>query len=294
MPAVTVENPLVLPRIPRPRPATTVARPALRTVPAHHAIEGAGFEVWRPFPGGLSMHDTDPFLLLDQLGPVEYEPDGGEGCALAPAPRLRDGHLRPRRRDRPPRLERWRWRDRRGRHAVDDRGWRHPARRGADRARAARRRSVARRAAVGEPAVVAQVHAAALPGDHRRPPGAALVRRRRRARAAHRRRPRRPPRSGRHPHADHATRTRRSQPGAELTVPWNPAFSAMAYVLARPGLRGRGGPAGVGAPARRLRSGRHDLACGPPTTRRARPTRSRCSCSAGSRSASPSRTTARS
>jgi hypothetical protein len=61
MPAVTVENPLVLPRIPRPDAAiegrAAVARPALRTVPAHHAVEGAGFEVWRPFPGGLSMHD---------------------------------------------------------------------------------------------------------------------------------------------------------------------------------------------------------------------------------------------
>src|SRR5215213_5810875 len=84
MPAVTVENPLVLPRIPRADAAATVARPALRTVPAHHAVEGAGFEVWRPFPGGLSMHDTDPFLLLDQLGPVEYEPMEAKGAPWHP------------------------------------------------------------------------------------------------------------------------------------------------------------------------------------------------------------------
>ena len=84
MPAVTVDNPLVLPRIARPDPATTVARPALRTAPAHHAIEGAGFEVWRPFPGGLGLHETDPFLLLDQLGPVEYGPNEAVGAPWHP------------------------------------------------------------------------------------------------------------------------------------------------------------------------------------------------------------------
>jgi quercetin 2,3-dioxygenase len=84
MPAVTVDNPLVLPRIARPDPATTTPRPALHTAPAHHAIEGAGFEVWRPFPGGLSMHDTDPFLLLDQLGPVWYEPHAAKGAPWHP------------------------------------------------------------------------------------------------------------------------------------------------------------------------------------------------------------------
>src|SRR3954451_15560557 len=84
MPAVTVDNPLVLPRIARPDAATTVARPALRTVPAHHAIEGAGFEVWRPFPGGLDLHETDPFLLLDQLGPVQYGPNEAVGAPWHP------------------------------------------------------------------------------------------------------------------------------------------------------------------------------------------------------------------
>ncbi|MDQ1431779.1 MAG: quercetin 2,3-dioxygenase, partial [Actinomycetota bacterium] len=84
MPAVTVDNPLVLPRIPRPDPATAAARPALRTVAAHHAIEGAGFEVWRPFPGGLDLHETDPFLLLDQLGPVQYGPNEAVGAPWHP------------------------------------------------------------------------------------------------------------------------------------------------------------------------------------------------------------------
>jgi redox-sensitive bicupin YhaK (pirin superfamily) len=84
MPAVTVENPLVLPRIPRPDPASTVARPVSSVVAAHHAIEGAGFEVWRPFPGGVDLHRTDPFLLLDQLGPVEYGPGEAKGAPWHP------------------------------------------------------------------------------------------------------------------------------------------------------------------------------------------------------------------
>jgi quercetin 2,3-dioxygenase len=83
MPAVTVENPLVLPRIARPD-AAAPARPVARTVAAHHAIEGAGFEVWRPFPGGIDLHLSDPFLLLDQLGPVEYGPNEAVGAPWHP------------------------------------------------------------------------------------------------------------------------------------------------------------------------------------------------------------------
>lgn len=83
MPAVTVENPLVLPRLPapvagsRPRPVTTVA-------PAQHTREGAGFEVWRPFPGAVSAYDSDPFFLLDQLGPVTYAPHRAVGAPWHP------------------------------------------------------------------------------------------------------------------------------------------------------------------------------------------------------------------
>jgi hypothetical protein len=82
MPAVTVENPLVLPRI--PRPVSAADRPVARVVTAHHAIEGAGFEVWRPFPGGVDLHLADPFLLLDQLGPVEYGPNEAKGAPWHP------------------------------------------------------------------------------------------------------------------------------------------------------------------------------------------------------------------
>ena len=84
MPAVTVENPLVLPRVARPDVTTAVARPVDTVVPSTHTVEGAGFEVWRPFPGGLSLSITDPFLLLDQLGPVEYGPGEAKGAPWHP------------------------------------------------------------------------------------------------------------------------------------------------------------------------------------------------------------------
>jgi redox-sensitive bicupin YhaK (pirin superfamily) len=83
MPAVTVENPLVLPRIDRPAPPA-VDRPVARVVDAFHAVEGAGFEVWRPFPGGIDTHVADPFFLLDQLGPVEYAPNEAVGAPWHP------------------------------------------------------------------------------------------------------------------------------------------------------------------------------------------------------------------
>jgi hypothetical protein len=83
MPAVTVENPLVLPRLTVPAPEA-LARPVDRVVPAHHAVEGAGFEVWRPFPGGVDAHLADPFFLLDQLGPVEYAPNEAVGAPWHP------------------------------------------------------------------------------------------------------------------------------------------------------------------------------------------------------------------
>ena len=83
MPAVTVENPLVLPRL-APLGVDAVARPVARVVTAHHQREGAGFEVWRPFPGELSMQAADPFLLLDQGGPTVYEPDEALGAPWHP------------------------------------------------------------------------------------------------------------------------------------------------------------------------------------------------------------------
>jgi redox-sensitive bicupin YhaK (pirin superfamily) len=84
VPAITVENPLVLPRIPVPDPALARPRPVAWTVAAQHVVEGAGFHVWRPFPGNASLHRTDPFLLLDQLGPIMNEPGKAAGAPWHP------------------------------------------------------------------------------------------------------------------------------------------------------------------------------------------------------------------
>ncbi|HEY4331950.1 MAG TPA: pirin family protein [Ilumatobacteraceae bacterium] len=83
MPAITVENTLVLPRITAPG-ADALRRPVSRLVNSQHVVEGAGFEVWRPFPGGIDTHIADPFFLLDQLGPVEYAPNEAVGAPWHP------------------------------------------------------------------------------------------------------------------------------------------------------------------------------------------------------------------
>jgi redox-sensitive bicupin YhaK (pirin superfamily) len=83
MPAITVDDTLVLPRLPQPD-AAAAPRPVTRLVDAHHAVEGAGFEVWRPFPGGVDPHVADPFFLLDQLGPVAYAPNEPVGAPWHP------------------------------------------------------------------------------------------------------------------------------------------------------------------------------------------------------------------
>jgi hypothetical protein len=50
-----------------------------RVVTAHRQREGAGFIVRRPFPTqGLDL--VDPFLLLDEMGPVEYRPGEAVGA----------------------------------------------------------------------------------------------------------------------------------------------------------------------------------------------------------------------
>jgi redox-sensitive bicupin YhaK (pirin superfamily) len=54
-------------------------REASRVVTAHRQREGAGFIVRRPFPThGLDL--VDPFLLLDEMGPVDYRPGEAVGA----------------------------------------------------------------------------------------------------------------------------------------------------------------------------------------------------------------------
>jgi len=84
MPAITVEDTLVLPRIPLPDPAVSRPRPVAEVVTAPRQTEGAGFTVRRPFPGSLSMAEADPFLLLDHLGPQVNGPDEARGAPWHP------------------------------------------------------------------------------------------------------------------------------------------------------------------------------------------------------------------
>lgn len=83
MPAITVDDVLSLPRIESPGPESH-ARAVDRVVPAELAVEGAGFQVWRPFPGGAGLSVADPFLLLDQLGPIDYQPGEAKGAPWHP------------------------------------------------------------------------------------------------------------------------------------------------------------------------------------------------------------------
>ena len=84
MPAITVDDTLVLPRIPRPDPTESRARPVTKVVQAHAGTEGAGIPIRRAFPGQLAMSEVDPFLLLDHAGPTMNGPSETKGASWHP------------------------------------------------------------------------------------------------------------------------------------------------------------------------------------------------------------------
>jgi quercetin 2,3-dioxygenase len=55
------------------------SREVLQTITAHQQREGAGFLVRRPFPTNGLDH-VDPFLMLDEVGPVKYGPGEAIGA----------------------------------------------------------------------------------------------------------------------------------------------------------------------------------------------------------------------
>jgi redox-sensitive bicupin YhaK (pirin superfamily) len=58
---------------------SVVLRPTLRVITAHRQREGGGFVVRRPFPtNGFRM--ADPFLMLDEMGPIDYAPGEAIGA----------------------------------------------------------------------------------------------------------------------------------------------------------------------------------------------------------------------
>jgi len=83
MPAITVSDITVLPRIPVPDPAIARQRPIRSITSAPHGLEGEGFPVRRAF-AGVDLADLDPFVHLDQMGEVEYAPGEPKGTPWHP------------------------------------------------------------------------------------------------------------------------------------------------------------------------------------------------------------------
>ncbi len=80
MPAVTVEDILVLPRIQELDPAAAAERPVRSVTTAPSGFEGEGFPVRRAF-AGVDLRQLDPFIHMDQMGEVDYSPGEPKGTA---------------------------------------------------------------------------------------------------------------------------------------------------------------------------------------------------------------------
>ncbi|MGH7692217.1 MAG: pirin family protein [Candidatus Dormibacteria bacterium] len=83
MPAITVDNPLALPRIPQLELALTRNRPVASITAAPSALEGDGFPVRRAF-AGVAKSELDPFVHMDQMGEVDYAPGEPKGTPWHP------------------------------------------------------------------------------------------------------------------------------------------------------------------------------------------------------------------
>ena len=82
MPAITVDDVLVLPRLPDLDPAAR-QRPVRRLTTAPSGYEGEGFPVRRAF-AGVPVNELDPFIHLDQMGEVDYAPGEPKGTPWHP------------------------------------------------------------------------------------------------------------------------------------------------------------------------------------------------------------------
>jgi redox-sensitive bicupin YhaK (pirin superfamily) len=82
MPAVTVENILVLPRVPEPD-VTQAERTVTSVTTAPSGFEGEGFPVRRAF-AGVDLPRLDPFIHMDQMGEVDYGPGEPKGTPWHP------------------------------------------------------------------------------------------------------------------------------------------------------------------------------------------------------------------
>jgi redox-sensitive bicupin YhaK (pirin superfamily) len=83
MPAISVDDITILPRLPEPDPAVARQRPVRTVTTAPRGFEGEGFPVRRAF-AGVDLADLDPFVHLDQMGEVEYAPGEPKGTPWHP------------------------------------------------------------------------------------------------------------------------------------------------------------------------------------------------------------------
>src|ERR1700744_6452822 len=82
MPAITVDDILVLPRVPEPGLAET-ERKVTSVTTAPSGYEGEGFPVRRAF-AGVDLPRLDPFIHMDQMGEVDYGPGEPKGTPWYP------------------------------------------------------------------------------------------------------------------------------------------------------------------------------------------------------------------
>ena len=82
MPAITVDDILVLPRVPEPGLAET-ERKVTSVTTAPSGYEGEGFPVRRAF-AGVDLARLDPFVHMDQMGEVDYGPGEPKGTPWHP------------------------------------------------------------------------------------------------------------------------------------------------------------------------------------------------------------------
>ncbi len=82
MPAISVDNPLELPKVPTPSAEARLRRVTSITT-APRGLEGEGFPVRRAF-AGVPMSAIDPFIHMDQMGEIDYGPGEPKGTPWHP------------------------------------------------------------------------------------------------------------------------------------------------------------------------------------------------------------------
>ena len=82
MPAITLPDFAVLPRV-APLAPTAVHRPVISVTNAPSGFEGEGFPVKRAF-AGIDLAHLDPFIMMDEMGEVDYAPGEPKGTPWHP------------------------------------------------------------------------------------------------------------------------------------------------------------------------------------------------------------------